>query len=463
MNTFTGADNEIGVYLVEDDAAMRRSVTRWLSLAGFAVQAYPQAEALLAALDGDLRGVVVSDVSMPGMSGLELRAELARLDPDLPVILFTGHGDIDMAVQAMRAGAYDFIEKPFDAERLLDTVRRACEKRRLVLENRSLREQVQDAGSLHARLVGVSTEISRLKRQIAQAATVDANVLIVGETGTGKEVVARCLHDLSGNSQGAYVALNCAAIPAALAESELFGHEAGAFTSAAQRRIGSLEQAAGGTLFLDELVSMPLDVQAKLLRAIQEREFTRLGSSRPRQARFRLIAAINLDPRQAIDSGRLREDLYYRCNTLEFRIPPLRERKADIPLLFSLFAEQAAEAYQREMVYPDGRLTAALLAHAWPGNVRELKNVATRFILSPLPLAERVGGLLPAAGEAILQVGLQEQVRAFERSLIEDALRRHKGSIKDAMEELQLPRRTLNEKMRRYGLLREAGAIDEPA
>ncbi|RFA29277.1 DNA-binding response regulator [Alkalilimnicola ehrlichii] len=447
----------VELHLVEDDEAMRSSVSRWLTLAGFTVHTHGRATALLPSLEYGAPAVVISDISMPGMSGLELQQALLKKDADLPVILFTGHGDIDMAVRAMRAGAYDFIEKPFDAERLLETVRRACEKRRLVLENRALQMQMQEIGGLHARLVGSSPAISHLKRQVLDAASVDANVLLVGETGTGKEVIARCLHDLSPRSQAPYVALNCAAIPATLAESELFGHEPGAFTSASQRRVGSLEQATEGTLFLDEVVSMPIDVQAKLLRVIEQREFCRLGSNRVRQANFRLVAAMNIEPREAMERGLLRNDLYYRFNILEFRIPPLRERKEDIPILFTMFAEQAAENYQRDMVYPDAGTVAALMGYDWPGNVRELKNVATRFILSPPAQGEPfIPFKAAASGVERPEIGLQEQVRAFERSLIEDALRRHNGNIRAVLEDLRLPRRTLNEKMQRYGLMREA-------
>lgn len=298
---------------------------------------------------------------------------------------------------------------------------------------------------------------------------VDANVLLIGETGTGKEVVARCLHDLSCRRTGPYVPLNCGAIPASLAESELFGHEPGAFTSASHRRIGSLEQAGGGTLFLDEVMAMPLDVQAKLLRAIQEREFSRLGSSDVLQADFRLVAAVNREPQQAIDMDLLREDLYYRFNTVEIRLPPLRERKEDIPMLFVLFTEQAAEAYQREMVYPDADTMAMLLLHDWPGNIRELKNVATRFVLSTLHPRERLTSLLGHGKERAEEntsdvsmsggVGLQEQVRIFERSLLQDALRRHSGHVQAVLEELKLARRTFNEKMNRYGLHRSADPV----
>ena len=444
------------VHLVEDDEAMRQAVSRWLTLASFRVVEHARAQPFLEAVEPDLPGVVVTDVRMPGMSGLALQARVRDLDPDLPVILFTGHGDIDMAVKAMRDGAYDFIEKPFNAERMLDSVRRACEKRRLVLENRRLRSQMHDLGSVHARLIGGSQAISALKREILDMAPVDANVLITGETGTGKEVVARCMHELGSRRGGPYVPLNCAAIPATLAESELFGHEAGAFTSASRRRKGCLEQAAGGTLFLDEMVSMPLDVQAKLLRAIQEREFNRLGSNQLVRSDFRLIAALNVDAREAVANQLLREDLYYRVNTIELRIPPLRERKDDIPMLFNVFCEQAAETYGREMAHPDAQTLTLLMRHDWPGNVRELKNVATRFILSSLPLENRLGALLKHGGAPEpVRVGLRDQVLSFERHVIQDALRRYDGNVKAVMDALDLPRRTLNEKMRRHGIERD--------
>ncbi|MDN3517797.1 sigma-54 dependent transcriptional regulator [Aquisalimonas lutea] len=446
------SDNAMTIHLVEDDEAMRSSVARWLRLADFHVEPVATAAPLVETITPELDGIVVSDVRMPGMDGLELQQAVRRVDADLPVILFTGHGDIDMAVEAMRNGCYDFIEKPFNAERLLESVRRACEKRRLVLENRALRSRMQDLTGLHARMIGRSPAINQLKQEIADMAPVDANVLVVGETGTGKEVVASCLHDLSTRHQGPFVPVNCAAIPETLAESELFGHEPGAFTSASGRRTGRLEEADGGTLFLDEVVSMPLEVQAKLLRAIQDRAFSRLGSNTVRHTDFRLVAAINTDAREAIRRQQLREDLYYRVNTVELRIPPLRERKEDIPFLFSVFCEQAAVLYDRPMTYPDTATLAALINHDWPGNVRELKNVATRYVLSSLPPGERLGGLLGRQGDTPAGAGLKEQVQRLERQLIQDALRRHGGHIAPVLDELQLPRRTLNEKMRKYGL-----------
>ncbi|SEO65459.1 sigma-54-dependent transcriptional regulator [Aquisalimonas asiatica] len=444
----------VTIYLVEDDEAMRSSVARWLRLADFHVEPLAAAAPLLETIATDSPAVVVSDVRMPDMDGRDLQQAVQHIDPDLPVILFTGHGDIDMAVEAMRNGCYDFIEKPFNAERLLESVRRACEKRHLVLENRNLRSQMEDLSGLHARLIGRSPAINKLRQEIIDMAPVDANVLVIGETGTGKEVVASCLHHLSPRHDQPLVAVNCAAIPETLAESELFGHEPGAFTSASTRRKGRLEEAHGGTLFLDEMADMPLEVQAKLLRAIQERSFNRLGSNTVRNTDFRLIAAINTDARGAIQRRELREDLYYRVNTIELHIPPLRERREDVPMLFSVFCEHAAVVYDRPVTYPDSATLTALMNHDWPGNVRELKNVAARYTLSSLPPEERLGSLLrqdndiaPAPGE-----GLREQVQKLERQLIQDALRRHEGRITPVLEELQLPRRTLNEKMRRYGL-----------
>lgn len=450
------------VILVEDDADMRQAVSRWLRLSGFKVQACDNGETALAVADPAGAAVVVSDVRMLGLDGLALLERLREVDADLPVILITGHGDIDMAVQAIRRGAYDFIEKPCEPERLCDSVARALEKRRLVLENRALRRRVRmdDAGS--PRLVGSSAPMARLRRQIEEVADIDASVLLVGETGTGKEVAARCLHELGQRRGGPFVAVDCGAVPESMAESELFGHEAGAFTGARARRIGRMEYAAGGSLFLDEVVSMPTAIQGKLLRALQEREICRLGANRLVPLDFRLIAAMNVEPEAAVADGRLRSDLYYRFNTVEIRIPPLRERKADLPVLFAMFTQQAADTYDRECPDLDPAGRAALLAHDWPGNVRELRNVAVRYVLSSLPLGDRLAQLLEPGRAAATIPGsaLADQVRDFERSLIKDSLKRHHGRVKDVMTELDLPRRTLNDKMQRYGLLR---AEDDPA
>ncbi|MCA1987535.1 MAG: sigma-54 dependent transcriptional regulator [Desulfarculus sp.] len=444
------------VFFIDDEKAIRDSLRQGLELAGLTCQDFDRAQKALDLLTPDFPGIVLSDVKMPGMDGLELQRAVHQLDPDLPVVLVTAHGDINMAVEAIRAGAYDFIEKPFEPERILDLVHRALEKRRLVLENRQLRRDLEAAEGLDARLVGSSPAMRALKREIVNLAPTTASVLLVGETGTGKEVVARCLHELSPRRSHPFVAVNCAAIPPQLAESELFGHERGAFTGAVRPRVGKLEAASGGTLFLDEVTSMPPDIQGKLLRALQDREIFSVGSNKPRPVDFRLVSAANEPPREAIQAGRLREDLYYRLGTVEFFVPPLRERKQDVPLLFSLFLDRAAITYDREARPPGPELLMAMMRYDWPGNVRELKNLAERHALSSLSAAAMLPGFDASVGlePATPGASLSDQVQLFERHLIKDAIKRHNGDMKKVMAELGLPRRTLNEKMAKYNLER---------
>ncbi|MGE8392337.1 MAG: sigma-54-dependent transcriptional regulator [Pseudomonas sp.] len=434
------------VMVVDDEASIRTAVEQWLSLSGFNVQLFSRAEDCLKQLPGHFPGVVLSDVRMPGMDGLQLLGKLQASDADLPVILLTGHGDVPMAVEAMRNGAYDFLEKPFSPEALLGSLRRALEKRQLVLENRRLHEQADFKVRLEANLLGVSQGMQQLRKQVLDLASLPVNVLIRGETGSGKEQVARCLHDFGPRAGKPFVALNCAAIPEQLFEAELFGHESGAFTGAQGKRIGKLEYANGGTVFLDEIESMPLAQQAKLLRVLQEQKLERLGANQSISVDLRIIAATKPDLLEEARAGRFREDLAYRLNVAELRLAPLRERREDIPLLFNHFARLAAERVGRSAPLLSGAHLGKLLGHDWPGNVRELANAAERHALG---LGE------PAAAPIEAWQSLAAQQEAFEAQCLRAALSRHKGEIKAVMEELQLPRRTLNEKMQRHGLLRE--------
>jgi len=448
------------VLLVDDEEAMRAATAQWLELDGYTVEAYHSAETALGALTADFDGVVISDVKMPRMDGLSFQQRLATLDAAIPVVLVTGHGDVAMAVEAMRNGAYDFIEKPFAPERLLDIVRRACDKRRLVLENRALRRQLDAGTDLERRLIGNAPSIRRLRQEISDIADTPASVLIEGPTGTGKEVVARALHDLSRRRNAHFVAVNCAAIPENVFESELFGHEAGAFTGAQKRRIGKLEHASGGTLFLDEVASMPMQMQAKVLRALQEREIVRLGANDPVAIDIRLIAASNESLLDAVEAGRFRSDLYYRLNVVSMRLPRLSERDGDLALLFDYFANEAAKLYERPAPPLSAASVAALGVYPWPGNVRELKNLAERYVLSSLPAQERLAHMLghisndPGSPAVTQGQTLAELSHDFERRILEASLRRHEGNIQAVMDELGLPRRTLNQKMANHGLER---------
>jgi len=454
----TDAEEKTPVLIVDDDPSMRAALRQWIRLAGFATLEVATADQAMAKLDPDFGGCVVSDVMLEGEDGVSLLRRIGGVDGDLPVVLITGHGDVPMAVEAMRAGAYDFVEKPFDPDHIAEVVRRACDKRTLVLENRALRTQLADGAGLESRLIGNSPAMQALRRQILHFAGTDAAVLITGETGTGKEVIAQALHDFSPRKGGPFVAINAAALPETMVEAELFGHEAGAFTGADRPRTGRIEAASDGVLFLDEIVSMPLGLQPKLLRVLQDKKVDRLGGSRPVEVDLRLISAANMDPKEAVREGRLREDLLFRLNTIELAVPPLRERGRDSLLLFDTFLNRFAVQYGLEVPGTTARDEAFLQTYSWPGNVRELRNAAERFILNagvgPQPLealvtGRREPGALPA------ESGLKELMDAYERNLIQGALRRHGGRIADVMRELNLPRRTLNEKMTRLGLSRD--------
>jgi two-component system C4-dicarboxylate transport response regulator DctD len=447
MSSDNRIDDGTQVVLIDDDPHLRKALSQTLDLAGLKVVCLEDARTLEARLPADWHGVVVSDIRMPGIDGLQLLANLQGRDADLPVLLITGHGDVQLAVQAMRAGAYDFLEKPFPSEALLDSVRRALALRRLVLDNRSLRLALADRQQLAGRLLGHSPAMARLREQIGALAGTQADVLILGETGAGKEVVARALHDLSARRDGPFVAINAGALAESVVESELFGHEPGAFTGAQKRRIGKFEFANGGTLFLDEIESMSLDVQVKLLRLLQERVVERLGGNQLIRLDIRVIAATKEDLRQAADQGRFRADLYYRLNVAPLRIPALRERNEDILLLFQHFAETAAARHGLPSRTLSAEQRAQLLRHAWPGNVRELQNTAERFALGlDLGLDSQPAEPLGGGGN------LPEQVEAFERALIAAELARPHSSLRSVAEALGVPRKTLHDKLRKHGL-----------
>lgn len=452
------------VILVDDDADLRASTAQALELAGFEVVALDQPEDVAALVSFGFQGVVISDIRMPRMDGISLMGLIHRIDREIPVILITGHGDVQLAVRSMREGAHDFVEKPFSGSQLAETVARAGDYRRLVLENRVLRAAAGQSDDLEQRLVGRSGAMIDLRRRLRTLGPSETDVLITGETGTGKEVVARALHELSPRAEAPFVALNCAALPETMVEAELFGHEAGAFTGADRTRAGRIEQADRGVLFLDEVPSMPLALQPKLLRVLQEREVDRIGGRAAVPVDIRIISAANVDPRQAVADNLMRQDLVYRLNAVEIRIPPLRERGGDIRLLFDSFVNRFMADYGIDGVALTADDAAFLEVHDWPGNVRELRNAAERFVLNaPMgapPLRDLVtgSGIGAGAGEQEAPRGrLRELMEDYERRILVDALRRHGGRIAPVLEELDLPRRTLNEKMARLGLSRTAG------
>ncbi|HEV7912383.1 MAG TPA: sigma-54 dependent transcriptional regulator [Albitalea sp.] len=432
------------VLLIEDDEHFREGLAGTLRLAGVEVLDFGRAGAALRQLPEPGCDLVLTDLRLPDMDGLEVLAHCRGIDAELPVIVMTGHGDIDTAVRAIKQGAYDFIEKPFGRERLMTLAQRAARQYRLALENRGLRSRLAAGEGLSQVLCGDSAGMRALRELILRIAPTPVDVLVCGETGTGKELVARALHDFSGR-RGPFVAINCAALPEALIESELFGHESGAFTGAAKARAGRIEHAHEGTLFLDEIEAMPPSLQAKLLRVLQEREVLRLGANQPQAVDVRVVAASNAELAPMIASGRFRADLYYRLNVVSLQLPPLRDRRDDVPALFEHFRRGAALRFDRPLPALPGSLSERLLAHGWPGNVRELKSAAERQVLG-----------LPALNDGIAEGGagrsLQATLAALEGMLIEDALRRSKGNVEAVCRELELSPATFYRKVKEHGL-----------
>ena len=445
------------VLLVDDDPQITGALGQWLQLSDFAVALAASAEEAEAVIEaGTAIDAVLSDVRMPGRDGLDLLRALQRRDPELPVVMLSGHADVPMAVEALKAGAFDFLTKPADPERVIAVLRNATAQSRLRRKVAALEARLSEADALENRLIGHSPAMAALRSEVAALAGLPIDVIVVGETGTGKEVVAEALHAASGRA-GRFVAVNCAAIPADIFESELFGHESGAFTGAREKRIGKLEYASGGTLLLDEIESMPLAAQGKLLRVLQERTIERLGSNRAIPVDLRVIAATKTDLRTASAANLFRLDLYYRLAGVELHLPPLRERAEDIPVLFSVFASRMADRAGRKAPPAGDDMLSALRRHDWPGNVRELRRAAERFALGLDPGIASPG---PAAAMPSQEGALAERVAKFEADAIRDALRRAGGSIAAVVEELGIPRRTLNEKMQRHGIRRDEAAGD---
>lgn len=429
------------VIFVEDDDALRVATTQALELAGYGVVAFTEARSALAAIPADFGGAIVSDIRMPGMDGLDFLAAVRAADPDLSVILITGHGDVAMAVSALHSGAFDFLTKPFAVDHLTASIDRAIERRALIIENRRLRAEAE-AAQAGSPLIGDSAAIVRLRATIAQLAAADIDVLIEGETGTGKELVASLLHRQGARRGKPFVAVDCGALTEGLAEVELFGHAADSVPHTRLSREGQIVAANGGTLLLDEIDSMPLSLQARLLRVIEEREVQPIGETRPVVVDLRIIATTKTDLAAAVAAGTFRADLFYRLDTVRVRVPPLRERDADTFRLFAAFIEEA----KAELGRPDFALTDAvsrrLREHDWPGNVRELRNFAIEAIL----------GLGPDPQRIVDGADLPTRVAAYEADLIESALRRHEGRVTAALGELAIPRKTFYDKVARHGI-----------
>lgn len=442
------------ILIVDDEKAIQTSLRGVLEDEGYRVTAVGAGSEALARLTEETPDLILLDIWMPGMDGLEVLAEIKRLRLDQAVVMISGHGTIETAVKATKLGAYDFIEKPLSLEKTLLTVARGLEHSRLERENRELRQQVER----QHQIVGDSPAILELRRQIEIAAPTNGRVLIYGENGAGKELVARAIHALSARREGPFVEVNCAAIPEELIESELFGHEKGAFTGALSRRKGKFELADGGTLFLDEIGDMSFKTQAKVLRVLEEQAFERVGGKETIKVDVRVIAASNQNLQELIGRGRFRDDLFYRLNVIPIEVPPLRERKEDIPLLVQHFiAVFSAENGKRPKAVSVEAL-AYLLAYDWPGNVRELRNMVERLVIMaprdaigpedlPPPLRPKEAARLE---ETAKEKTLKEAREAFERAYILAELRANDWHMTRTAERLGIERSHLYRKLKVY-------------
>ncbi|MEZ2696958.1 sigma-54-dependent transcriptional regulator [Hafnia alvei] len=435
---------DIDVLIIEDDKDIQLGCVQALKLDNkrvIGVGSVEDARFLLPSLRQ--HGIIVTDMKLPGMSGLTFQKEFNATAPDVPVIIITGHGDVETAVEAMHNGAYDFLQKPFSPRQLLNIVRRALDKRRLTHENYQLRRKLADASALETRLIGNSSAISEVRETIKDIAMTPTNIMIYGETGSGKELAARCIHDLSGRT-GPFVALNCGGLPESLFDSEIFGHESGAFLGATETRIGKLEYADQGTLFLDEVESMPFNMQVKFLRVLQERRFERLGSNKTIPVDIRIISASKTNLVELRENNLFRADLHFRLSVINLNLPALRERIEDIPLLFDLFVAQASTCFGRPAPEIKAALLHQLMAAQWPGNIRELRNYAERFVLG---IKDDHFVVSDSGATSLIQM-----VENFERSLIILEINRQGGSLTKTAEALKIPKSTLSDKIKKYSL-----------
>ncbi len=448
------------ILIVDDEQGMRRLLTRVLSREGFeAVAVGDGEEALRELATGDF-DLAVLDIQMPGMTGLELLEEIKAFNPALPTIMITAYGTVESAVKALRAGAYDYITKPFETDEIKLTVGKALERERLLAENRYLHQELEQRYSFSG-IVGGAPRMKPVFEVASSVAASNANVLITGESGTGKELIARSIHFNSLRKEKPFVVLNCAALSEGVLESELFGHEKGSFSGALATKKGRFELAHEGTLFIDEVGEMSLNAQVKLLRVIQEHEFERVGGTRTIRSDVRIVAATNKNLEEAVRAGNFREDLYYRLNVVNIHVPPLRERREDIEPLTRHFLQKFAGEMGKKIDDLSPRALSCLLAYEWPGNVRELQNAMERAVVlarSEVITPRELPQGMQDQDEICLTVperggSLTEILEDLERQLIVQTLRREKGSQTRAADVLGIKRTTLRYKMEKYGLL----------
>ena len=434
------------IAIVDDERDMRQSISQWLALSGYDTETFASAEDALKNLGPEYPGIVISDIRMPGMDGMQFLKKLMGSDSALPVIMITGHGDVPMAVEAMRVGAFDFLEKPFNPDRMSELAKKATNARRLTMDNRVLRRELSDGGTIMKKLIGQSPVMERLREDILDLGQADGHVLIEGETGTGKTMVAHALHAVGSRAGKKFTLITCSALEEEVLAKRLFGP-----MLPEDAILPAIEEARGGTLVLEDIEALSEALQARLLSTINDQ-----GTP----AETRIIAICNMQDEGRTTEDALRPDLFYRLAALRVVVPPLRQRGEDILALFTRLSEQFAEEYGCEAPNVSAQEAAQLMQAPWPGNVRQLINVAERAVLQERRGSGTIASLLMSDHEEMKPVmttegkPLKEYVEAFERMLIDNTMRRHKGSISSVMDELCLPRRTLNEKMAKYGLAR---------
>jgi DNA-binding NtrC family response regulator len=452
------SDKGAPIYVVDDDVSVREGVESLIRSAGLRAETFASAREFLARRQSEAPSCLVLDVEMPGLSGLDLQEELAKADVQIPIIFLTGHGNIPMTVRAIKAGALEFLTKPFDDEDLLHAIRQGIGRYQTAQQHRNaaLEDEIPVERNFEG-IIGKSPRLKDVLESVRTVAPADSTVLIQGETGTGKELIAHAIHDLSPRKGQAFVKVNCAAIPSGLLESELFGHEKGAFTGAIAQKIGRFEVAHKGTLFLDEIGDIPLELQPKLLRVLQEQEFERLGSTRTQRVDVRLLAATNVGLTQMVAEKKFRSDLYYRLNVFPIDVPPLRDRHEDIPLLVRHFASKYARRMGKQIESIPAETMDALSRYAWPGNIRELQNLMERAVLLSkdpslrVPLGEiftdsDLGAI--SGGNALEQAEREQIVRALRESnwVV--------GGARGAAARLGVKRTALAYKVQKFGIVR---------
>lgn len=446
------------IMVIDDDIYLLTAIEQTLLLNNYSVDTFTTAQNILPALADIDYAAVITDIKMPGMDGIELLGHIRKDDPELPVIMITGHGDVNMAVSSIKDGAYDFLQKPVDEDVLLTSLSRAVEKRQLVLENRKLnrhlQEQRQNCCYFHG-LVGNHPSMQQLYESIKKVAAENDPVMLYGETGTGKELVARAIHEIADRSEKPFVAINMGAIPVDMIESDLFGHVKGAFTGATQQKTGKFSYAGEGTLFLDEINSLPIGLQTKLLRVLEEKSITPLGSNIPVPVHARIIAATNKDLSEEIEKGNFRQDLFFRLNVLPVTLPPLRERSEDIPLLVEYYRQAYCHERQQDVEPIDQKTLRSLQKETWPGNVRELKNYVRRMcIFGSQPCSNEIA----QNSEQFIEQGVKEKlplkslIEQVEKKFLIEVLGKNRGQITQTYQDLGISRKSLYDKVNKYNI-----------